>query len=122
MPRREQAQQIDWLTMQVEPGIEARFDWLTVEYTRTMRSFQQRRSDGAKSVQLRNLPTHPGFNGLPPRGVWNMRLAYGCLRVRRTTPRSTASSCGSIGDYTDAYVMGFVGNTHNDFRDSDRKF
>ncbi len=36
-----QSQQIDWLTMELEPGIEAKFKNITIDYTRTMRSFGQ---------------------------------------------------------------------------------
>ena len=35
-------QRVDWLTMDIEPVIAARLtDWLTIEYSRTMRSFDQ---------------------------------------------------------------------------------
>ena len=29
---------------------------------------------------------------------------------------------GDLGWYSDLYALGYVGNTHNKFRDSDRKF
>lgn len=36
-----QSQRIDWLTLEVDPGLEAKWDRLTIDYTRTMRSFTQ---------------------------------------------------------------------------------
>ena len=34
-----QGQTIDWLTMEIQPVLEAKFENVTVEYSRTMRSF-----------------------------------------------------------------------------------
>jgi hypothetical protein len=34
-----QRQQIDWMTLEVEPGLEAKFNRLTLDYSRTMRQF-----------------------------------------------------------------------------------
>lgn len=36
-----QRQGIDWLTMEIQPVIEAKYDYVTIEYSRTMRSFGQ---------------------------------------------------------------------------------
>jgi len=68
-----QSQQIDWLTMEIQPVIEAKFGAVTVEYSRTMRSFNQ--NDGIASRQygasrhgraLRpNSPAAPDGDGLP---------------------------------------------------------
>ncbi len=53
-----QSQSIDWKTVEVKPAIEAKFDNVTVEYSRTMRSF------GADDSIVTRDYTH--FNGFSP--------------------------------------------------------
>ncbi len=105
-----QGQHIDWLTMEVEPVIQARFDWLTVEYSRTMRSFQQ--SDELVFNDFTSFNLTYGLGGVG---------AYGVV-PENATAIDRVKLHGQLGQFTEMYVLGHVGNTHNKFRESDRKF
>jgi hypothetical protein len=103
-------QHIDWLTMQIEPVIEARFGWLTAEYSRTIRSFQQ-------DDQI----VTNDFTGTIGLGAGAGAAAYAYVPENHTEI-DRLKLHGQLRPCTELYVNGFVGNTHNDFRDSDRKF
>lgn len=105
-----QGQRIDWLTMEVEPVIEARFDWVTLEYSRTMRSFQQ--SDEMVFNDFTSFNTTYGLGG---------EGAYAFV-PENVTAIDRLKLHGQLGPFTEMYVVGNVGNTHNKFRESDRKF
>lgn len=105
-----QGQQIDWLTTEVEPSIRARFDWLTVEYSRTMRSFQQN-----DQTVLANFTAINATYGLQGVGAY-------AVVPENYTEIDRVKMNAQLNEYNELYALAFVGNTHNDFRDSDRKF
>jgi len=108
-----QAQRIDWLTQEVEPVIEVRLaDWLTFEYSRTMRTFTQ-----DDQMVFR---TYNGSGALPNVGVDT--LAPYAVVPDNLTDIDRMKASAQIGEYTDAYVLGYVGNNHNQFRDTNRHF
>lgn len=107
-------QQIDWMTAQIEPGLEARFDGVTVEYTRTMRTFQQ------NDQLLLNDYTGTGFNPLYPTTA-PQTGAYAYV-PENYTEIDRLKTRVELGDYTDLYVLGFLGNTHNKFTGVDNRF
>ncbi len=106
-----QGQHIDWVTMEVEPVITARFDWLTLEYSRTMRTFEQ--NDQHMMYATNRNPSF-GFGTTSTIGY-----AYASENY---TEIDRLKVLADIGPSTDLYVLGHVGNTHNDFRETDRKF
>ncbi len=106
-----QGQHIDWLTMEIEPVITARFDWLTLEYSRTMRKFEQ----NDQSVFYTNTRSREGF------GPTGTAVAYAYVPENYTSI-DRLKALAELGPCTDLYVLGHVGNTHNEFRDTDRKF
>lgn len=105
-----QSQHIDWTTMEIEPVIEARFGWLTTEYSRTMRTFQQ-----SDQVVFNN------FNSINPTYGLQAVGAYGIV-PENYTEIDRVKLHGQLSPTNEMYVIGHVGNTHNKFRDSDRKF
>jgi hypothetical protein len=110
-----QGQNIDWLTMEIEPVITARFGWLTLEYSRTMRSFQQ--SDELVSFRSTRGPSL-GLTAFADTGI---EPAY-AYASENYTEIDRVKLRGQVAPNTDLYVLSFVGNTHNKFRESDRKF
>ncbi len=106
-----QGQHIDWVTMEVEPVITARFDWLTLEYSRTMRKFEQ-------NDQLVTYATTRGA----PYGFGNTNTIAYAYAPENYTEIDRLKVLADLGPSTDLYVLGHVGNTHNEFRETDRKF
>ncbi len=106
-----QGQHVDWLTMEVEPVITARFDWLTLEYSRTMRKFQQ-------DDQMLTYTNTRNTEGFGPTGT---AVFFGYV-PENYTEIDRLKVLADLGPDTDLYVLGNVGNTHNEFRESDRKF
>jgi hypothetical protein len=106
------SQNVDWLTMEVEPGIEVQLGAWSIEYSRTMRSFQQ---DDQLATRDWSQATPYGFGT----GAENGAYAY---VPENYTEIDRIKLHGDLGWYTDLYALGYVGNTHNKFRDSDRKF
>ncbi|MFO7901512.1 MAG: hypothetical protein ACQESR_03295 [Planctomycetota bacterium] len=105
-----QGQHIDWLTMEVEPVIEARFGAVTLEYSRTMRSFQQ--NDELVTRDYSSVAPSYGFQAEGP---------YAVVPENYTT--IDRMKLGALlTENTDLYVVGHLGNTHNKFRESDRRF
>lgn len=110
-----QGQNIDWLTMEIEPVISARFGWLTLEYSRTMRSFQQ--NDDLATFRHTRGPSL----GLADFAATGIEPAY-AYASENITEIDRLKVLGQVAPDTDLYVHGFLGNTHNKFRASDRKF
>lgn len=110
-----QSQRVDWLTMQVEPVIEARFDWLSVEYSRTMRTFQ----NNDELLISDNTATF-AFAPLAPADDPQL-VAYGIVPENYTEIDRIKTRL-ELTDVTELYTLGYYGNTHNRFRDTDRKF
>lgn len=112
-----QSQSVDWLTMQVEPGIEVQLgDW-TFEYSRTMRSFQQ---DDQLVTRNWARGTPYGFGNIA--GLESAENGAYAYVPENYTEIDRVKLHGDLGWYTNLYALGYVGNTHNEFRDSDRKF
>jgi hypothetical protein len=106
-----QGQSINWLTAQVEPGIAWQTDWLSVEYSRTMRSFQQ--DDQAVLGD---------YERSTPYGFGTPGIGYNNWASENYTEIDRVKVWSQVASDTDMYVMGWVGNTHNKLRESDRKF
>ena len=105
-----QGQSINWLTAQVEPAIEYRADWFSVEYSRTMRSFEQ-----ADELTLGDYRAAVPAEGLGGIGA-NNYVSENYTEIDRI------KSWTQLAENTDMYCVGWVGNTHNKFRESDRRF
>jgi hypothetical protein len=105
-----QSQHIDWMTTEVEPVIEARFGCVTVEYSHTLRTFQQNDQ----------IVTRDFTAAFPPYG-FQTTGAYAFV-PENTTNIDRIKLRADLGMDTDVYVVGHVGTTHNEFRHSDRQF
>ncbi len=105
-----QGQNIDWVTSQVEPGIMYQTDWFSIEYSRTMRAFQQ-------NDQL----VYGDYNSI--NATYGLQaVGYNNWASENYTEIDRIKSWTQIAPDTDMYVMGWLGNTHNEFRESDRRF
>jgi hypothetical protein len=108
------SQNIDWLTMEIEPVIEARFGWLTVEYSaRCGLVPAERRTGRHQQLCSRHVQPWPRFQR--PGGAY----AYVPGKHHRDRPLKLR---GQMAPDTICTSSGIVGNTHNKFRESDRKF
>ncbi len=97
-----QSQHIDWKTTQVEPAIEACLaPWLTVEYSRTMRTFAQ-----DDQMVTNDYPAAPnlGFGGTAGYDVVPDSISQ--------TDRLKVHA--QMGDATDVYVLSYVGDNKNE--------
>ncbi len=101
-----QSQRIDWLTMELEPAVQAQFGPVSVEYSRTMRAL-------TTNDQLTTRPyDNFGFNGdLPYAVVPENFTQIDRLKMGVRFP-----------DRRDLYARFFVGNTENQYRDTLRRF
>ncbi len=112
-----QSQRIDWLTMEIEPVIEARFGAVTLEYSRTMRSFSQ--SDGIVTRQYNN---NRGGRAIAP-GLAGDRYNYAYAVVPDNFTQIDRLKIGAnITSNTDLYANLFVGDTHNNSVNLNRNF
>ena len=90
-------QQIDWLTMELEPGVEGKWGPVTVSYSRPMRSFNQ--NDQSLTRLYNSLPGDL-LRARPCRPNWAARPIPTAPTTptpscRRTSPRSTNSRSAS---------------------------
>jgi len=110
-----QKQNIDWLTMEIEPGVEARFEYVTLEYKRTMRSFGQ--TDQIVDRQYTrfnfNLPAASGFLGPD----YNYALV-----PENFTQIDRLKANVFLTETSQIYANMYVGDTKNEFRDTHRRF
>lgn len=105
-----QSQRILWQTSEVEPVIEMSLtDSLRLEYSRTMRTFTQ-----ADSVVTTTYNLTPAVSA-GTTGVYD-------LVPDSTTEIDRLKAHGQLGEATDVYVLSYVGNTRNQFRDTNRHF
>ena len=104
-----QSQTIDWLTMEIQPVVEAEFENVTVEYSRTMRSFGQ--DDGIVSRQYTN------FNGFQDGSPYNYALV-----PDNFTQIDRLKIGASLTENNQFYGNLFVGDTKNEFRDTHRNY
>jgi hypothetical protein len=114
------SQHIDWKTTEVEPGIEVRFlDGLTVDYSHTIRTFQQ------QDRIVTNDYTASGANGFPDPNNPNPNATSiaGYAFVPDSTTNIDRIKIRRQFEFdTDVYAVGFVGDTYNQFRQTDRRF
>ena len=123
-------QEIDWLTEEVTPSVEGRWDNLTVEYSHTVRAFYQddqslnRFYTGTGNVAGTNTDEWRvlGFNVVPPAASTDGTLADYAAVPDNLTNYSQLKSNIELSDCTNLYTTGLVGNTHNNNRDTDRTF
>ena len=108
-----QQQRIDWLTMEIEPGLVAKFDRLTVDYTRTMRSFTQ-------NDQVATAPfNHFGAFG----GAGTSQTVYPYALVPNSTFQMDRLKLGY--DFTKTlrfYSYLYSGDMYNESRDTNNAF
>lgn len=108
-----QKQDIDWLTMEIQPVVEAKFEYATVEYSRTMRSFGQ--NDQLVTRQY----THFGFS--PANNVLGPDFAY-ALVPDNFTQIDRLKVQARLTDNNRFYANLYTGNTKNEFRDTHRNY
>jgi hypothetical protein len=108
-----QSQSIDWLTMEIQPVVEAEFENVTVEYSRTMRSF------GHDDQSVDRMYTRFGFS--PASGTLGPDYEYAIVpdnftQIDRLKIGATLNDCNRF------YGNLFNGDTKNKFRDTRRTF
>ena len=108
-----QGQSIDWLTMEIQPAVEAQFENVTVEYSRTMRSFGQ--DDETVSRQYTrfnfNTPAASGFLG-PDYNYAVVPESF--TQIDRLKVGATLTESNLL------YANLYTGDTKNEFRDTHR--
>ncbi len=105
-----EGQKIDWLTMEIEPVIEARFGRFTAEYSRTMRSFNQ--SDSAATRMYSSFPS-----------IIDNSVPYGYAVVPQNfTQIDRLKIGGDLTENTRFYANLFLGDTKNRNRNVHRDF
>jgi hypothetical protein len=110
-----QRQSIDWLTMEVQPVVEASFDNVAVEYSRTMRSFGQ--DDGTVSRQY----TRFNFNLPAASGSLGPEYDY-ALVPENFTQIDRLKVSARLTEYNQLYANLYAGETKNKFRDMHRNY
>lgn len=108
-----QSQSINWLTMEAEPFIEASFENVTVEYSRTMRTFGQ--DDQVVDRQY----TRFGFS--PASGVLGPDYQYSSV-PENFTQIDRLKVGATLTETNQFYGNLFYGDTENKFRDTRRTF
>ena len=110
-----QRQSIDWLTMEIQPVVEARFENVAVEYSRTMRAFEQ--DDGANFRQY----TRFGFQGPGGNGTLGDDYIY-ALVPESFTQIDRLKITAKVTESNQFYANLYVGDTENKFRDMHRDY
>jgi hypothetical protein len=112
-----QRQEIDWVTVEFEPVVAAQFENVTVEYSRTMRSF------GQDDEEVFRQYTRFGFQGgVPPtNGVLGPQYAY-ALVPENMTEIDRLKVKAQLTEENQFYGYLYLGDTENDFRDIERDF
>jgi hypothetical protein len=108
-----QRQSIDWLTMEIQPVIEASFENVAVEYSRTMRAFEQ--DDQAVFRQY----TRFGFS--PANGVLGPDFQY-ALVPENFTQIDRLKISAKVDECNQFYANLYIGDTENKFRDMHRDY
>jgi len=106
-----QSQRIDWTTLEMEPVIEANFGAVTLEYSRTMRTFGQ--DDGLVSRHYTQT-THAEWQS-------NVTVPY-AVAVENYTQIDRLKTGVELNEYNHFYSYMYIGNTHNRNRDVHRYF
>ncbi len=106
-----QSQHIDWNTTQLEPAIEARLaPGLTVEYSRTMRTFTQ------DDQMITNQYANSSSLGFPLNGG----VAGYAVVPDSTEQIDRLKVHAQLGDATDAYVLSYVGDDDDELNLTNR--
>lgn len=108
-----QSQRIDWVTTELQPVVEARWEYVTAEYSRTMRSFGQ--DDGFVDRNYTRFGFSPANNVLGP------AYDYG-LTPENFTQIDRLKLSSTLSEGNDVYANLYIGDTHNEFRDTHRRF
>ncbi|HUT13472.1 MAG TPA: hypothetical protein VMY42_23495 [Thermoguttaceae bacterium] len=106
-----QAQNIDWMTMEIEPVIEVKYGPVSAEYSRTMRSFEQ--SDE---------PVTRSYNGFPVEFIDPTQQFTYAYVPENFTQIDRLKIRGDITCNTHAYAVLFAGDTKNRDRLTHRDF
>jgi hypothetical protein len=108
-----QRQTVDWLTMEVQPVVEAQFESATIEYSHTLRSFSQ--DDGVVSRAF----TRFGFS--PASEVLGPDLNYAIVPDNLTQIDRVRANV-QLTESNVFYGQAYYGDTENQFRDTHRQF
>lgn len=106
-----QSQSINWLTMEVTPGIEVDMGPVTVDYTRTMRAFEQDDELVGRT-----------YAGRPNNFINADQFANHAVVPENFTEIDKLKIGADLSENNRYYVNMFHGNTHNRYRDTDRGF
>lgn len=110
-----QKQNVDWLTMEVQPVLEVRFDNVTVEYSHTLRSFGQ----GDQLIDRQY--TRFNFN-LPAASQALGPDYYYAIVPDNMTNIDRMKVLAQLDDVNQLYANMYLGNTENQVRDTNRQF
>ena len=105
-----QSQRIDWTTMEIEPVVEAQLGDFNVSYARTMRWFGQ-----DDQVVERT------YNHFGPYDT-DTPYPYAFTPDNYTQIDRIKVAGPVINDCNHLYAYGYIGNTHDEFRDTQRDF
>ena len=108
-----QRQNIDWLTMEIQPVVEAQFGIVTMEYSRTMRGFGQ--DDQTLSRQY----TRFGFS--PASGALGPEFDH-AIAPENFTQIDRLKVSVPLTQNSDFYGNAYTGDTENTFRDTHRQY
>jgi hypothetical protein len=110
-----QRQSIDWLTMEIQPAVEASFDNVAVEYSRTMRSFGS--GDDAVFRQYTRFDFQgPGGNGFLGDEYQHALTPENFTQIDRLKITANVTECNQV------YANLYIGETKNKFRDTHRDY
>lgn len=119
-----QRQRIDWLTTEIEPALEGKAGPLTVEYSRTMRAFEQNDQGVASGVFDATSPFNSFYNS-PSRfadaGISGNSHPYGIVPDNYTQIDRLKFGV-EITEDTDLYALLHYGDTENRNRGTHRTF
>jgi hypothetical protein len=108
-----QRQAIDWMTVEVQPVVEAKFENVTVEYSHTMRSF------GQDDQAVDRMYTRFGFS--PASGTLGPAYEYS-LVPENSTQIDRIKIGANLTEDNQFYANLYHGDTTNEFRDMDRNY
>jgi hypothetical protein len=109
-----QRQQIDWLTKEIQPVLEARFENVTIEYSRTMRELEQ-----GDAVVDRRYTRFAPFAG--PGNTLGSPFDY-ALVPENFTQIDRLKIGSDLTENNRLYANLYYGDTQNYFRDTHRRF
>jgi hypothetical protein len=108
-----QSQRIDWLTKEIQPVLEARFKYATVEYSRTIRQLEQ-----GDSVVTRQYTRFAPFNG--PGNTLGSPWEYGTV-PENLTQIDRVKISSDLTENNQVYANLYHGDTLNYDRDMHRR-